>query len=161
MVGRKIQELLGLSLPINVICPSHGIIWRDNPMRFVEQYQKWAANYQENQITVVYDTMWNSTRKMAEAIAAGISAEDPDVTIKIMNAAKDDKNDIITEIFRSKTVVSVRPRSQQDSALHRRPARDGPSPKFKGKSGAAFAATAGGRVSWIISKSLENQDLPC
>ncbi len=157
MVGRKIQELLGLSLPINVICPSHGIIWRDNPMRIVEQYQKWAANYQENQITVVYDTMWNSTRKMAEAIAAGISAEDPDVTIKIMNAAKDDKNDIITEIFRSKTVVVGSP-TVNNRILHSiagllEMVR---ALKFKGKSGAAFGSYGwSGESAGIISKSLE------
>lgn len=157
MVGRKIQELLGLSLPINVICPSHGIIWRDNPMRIVEQYQKWAANYQENQITVVYDTMWNSTRKMAEAIAAGISAEDPDVTIKTMNAAKDDKNDIITEIFRSKTVVVGSP-TVNNRILHSiagllEMVR---ALKFKGKSGAAFGSYGwSGESAGIISNSLE------
>ena len=72
MVIRKINEIQGLGLPLDMICPSHGIIWKDNPMQIVEKYLKWADAYQENQITIVYDTMWNATRRMAETIAEGI-----------------------------------------------------------------------------------------
>lgn len=104
-VTKKINEVLELNLPVSMICPSHGVIWKDNPVQIIEQYLKWADNYQENQITLVYDTMWNSTRKMAEAIAAGIYEADPSVTVKLMNAAKEDKNDIITEVFRSKAIL--------------------------------------------------------
>ncbi len=104
-VTKKIHEVLELNLPVNMICPSHGVIWKDNPAQIIEQYLKWADNYQENQITLVYDTMWNSTRKMAEAIAAGIRETDSTVTVKLMNAAKRDKNDIITEVFRSKAIL--------------------------------------------------------
>ncbi len=71
----------------------------------MRQYLEWADAYQENQITIVYDTMWNSTRQMAQAIARGIESADPDVKVKLMNAAKDDKNDILTEIFSSKAVL--------------------------------------------------------
>ncbi len=105
LAARKINELLKLNLPIKMICPSHGVIWKTNPSAIVEQYLKWADAYQENQITIVYDTMWQSTRLMAEAIAQGIEEQDPDVTVKVMNASKDDKNDILTEIFQSKAVL--------------------------------------------------------
>jgi len=47
----------------------------------------------------------HATRKMAEAIAHGITAEDPDVLVKIYNASRADKNDIITEVFKSKAVL--------------------------------------------------------
>lgn len=104
-VIKKIKEILGLGLPLNMICPSHGVIWRDNPAQIVEQYLKWADNYQENQITIVYDTMWNATRKMAEAIALGINTVDKNVTVKLFSSSKQDKNDIISEIFKSKTVL--------------------------------------------------------
>lgn len=104
-VTRKIREILEMNLPLNMICPSHGIIWDQNPAGIVQQYLEWADAYQENQITIVYDTMWNSTRQMAQAIARGIESADPDVKVKLMNAAKDDKNDILTEIFSSKAVL--------------------------------------------------------
>lgn len=105
LATRKINELLKLNLPIKMICPSHGVIWKANPLAIVEQYLKWANAYQENQITIVYDTMWQSTRLIAEAIAQGIGEQDPAVTVKVMNASKDDKNDILTEIFQSKAVL--------------------------------------------------------
>ena len=105
MVKNKINEILNMNLPIKMICPSHGLIWRENPTQIIEKYLEWANNYQENQITIIYDTMWNSTRKMAEAIAKGIEKKDNKITIKLMNSAKDDKTDILTEVFKSKAIL--------------------------------------------------------
>ncbi len=104
-VTAKINEVLDMKIPVEMICPSHGIIWRDNPLQIVEKYMKWADSYQENQVTIIYDTMWNATRKMAEAIAEGIRAKDPSVDVKLYNCAKRDKNDIITEVFKSKMIL--------------------------------------------------------
>jgi flavorubredoxin len=104
-VVSKIEEVVALNIPIEMICPSHGIIWRDNPLQIVNKYMDWAKNYQENQIAIVYDTMWNGTRRMAEAIAEGIKSKDKDVDIKLFNCAKRDKNDIITEVFKSKMIL--------------------------------------------------------
>lgn len=104
-VTLKIQEILKLNLPIDMICPSHGIIWRKNPIQIVNKYLEWANEYKENQITIVYDSMWNATRRMAESIAEGITSVNKDVTIKIINSAKSDKNDIVVESFKSKIVL--------------------------------------------------------
>jgi len=105
LVDRKIKEFLSLELPLDIICTSHGVIWRDNPVQIVEKYLEWAQAYRENQITLVYDTMWNGTRVMAEHIARGIAEADPEVTVKLLNSAKTDKNDIIAEVFKSKAVL--------------------------------------------------------
>jgi flavorubredoxin len=105
LVDRKIKEVVGFGLPVDMICTSHGVIWRNNPLQIVTKYAEWAANYRENQVTIIYDTMWDGTRRMAEAIAGGILQADPDVMIKIYNAARADKNDIITEVFKSKAIL--------------------------------------------------------
>ena len=105
MVIKKIKEVLSFNLPLDMICTSHGIIWRDKPEQIVEQYMTWADNYQENQITIIYDTMWNGTRVMAEKIAEGIRAADNEINVKLFNLAKTDKNDVITEIFKSKAIL--------------------------------------------------------
>jgi len=104
-VLKKISEFKQLNLPVNYICPSHGVIWRDNPLQIVEQYAVWADNYQENQATIIYDSMWNSTKRMAEAIAEGLHEYDEEMKIKIFNAAVSDKNDVITELFKSKVIL--------------------------------------------------------
>jgi anaerobic nitric oxide reductase flavorubredoxin len=105
LVDRKIKEVVGLNLPVAMIAPSHGIIWRDDPLQIVETYAKWAADYQEDQITIIYDTMWNGTRRMAEAIAQGIREADAKVTVKLYNSARADKTGIIGEVFKSKAIV--------------------------------------------------------
>ncbi|BDR76042.1 anaerobic nitric oxide reductase flavorubredoxin [Clostridium tetani] len=104
-VIKKIEEVLALNLPLNIIATSHGVIWRDNPAQIIERYIKWANGYEENQITVLYDTMWNGTRRMAEGIAEGIKSVNKDITVKLFNAAHSDKNDVITEIFKSKVLL--------------------------------------------------------
>ena len=105
LVAKKINDIVALNLPIDMICPSHGIFWRSNPLQIVENYAKWAAAYKENQITIIYDTMWDGTRRMAEEIAAGIRTADPDVIVKLYNSSRTDKNDIITEVFKSKAIL--------------------------------------------------------
>ena len=105
LVTRKIEEVLKLNLPVNMIAPSHGVIWRDNPGQIINKYLEWANNYQENQITIIYDTMWNGTKRMAEAIAAGINLADSEVAVKLFNLARTDKNDVITELFKSKALL--------------------------------------------------------
>ncbi len=158
LVTRKIKEVLGFNLPVSMICPSHGIIWKDNPAQIIEKYLQWADGYQENQITIIYDTMWNATRKMAEAIAEGILAVDKTTTVKLINAAKDDKNDIISEVFRSKAILVGSP-TINNGYLH---SIGGllemiKGLKFKGKSAAAFGSYGwSGEVVKQLTQELTN-----
>ena len=105
LANRKVKEILGMNLPVKMICPSHGIIWRNNPNLIIEKYLQWSDAYQEDQVTIVYDTMWQSTRLMAQVIADGIREQSPTTTVKIYNAALNDKNDILTEVFHSRAVL--------------------------------------------------------
>jgi len=105
ILRKKLDEVISFELPIDIIATSHGVIWRDNPMQIVEKYSKWSNDYRENQIVIIYDTMWNGTKMLAERIAEGIGLADADVVVKIFNLAKSDENDLVTEVFRSKTVV--------------------------------------------------------
>lgn len=105
LVDKKIKEVLALNVPVDMICPSHGVIWRKDPLQIANQYLEWANAYAENQITIAYDSMWDGTRRMAEAIAKGITEADPSFAVKLFNIARSDKNDLITEIFKSKAVL--------------------------------------------------------
>ncbi|MGI6712213.1 MAG: anaerobic nitric oxide reductase flavorubredoxin [Bacillota bacterium] len=117
MLRKKLGEVTALNLPIEMIATSHGVIWRDNPIQIIEKYAQWANDYQENQITIIYDTMWNGTKLLAEKIAEGIRQADQDVNVKVYNLAKSDENDLITEVFKSKTVVIGSP-TIANSILH-------------------------------------------
>ena len=103
LVSKKIDEVLALGLPVDMIAPSHGVIWRKDPLQIVTTYKKWAAQAPEKTAVILYDTMWEATRKMAEAVGDGLAAEG--VPYKIFHMAVTDRNDVITEIFKTKAVI--------------------------------------------------------
>ena len=105
ILTKKLAEIDALNLPIEMIAPSHGAIWRQEPLRIVAKYAKWAGAYQEDQITVAYDTMWEGTAKIARRIADEIHRQSPDTVVKVFNIAKADKNEVMTEVFRSKAIA--------------------------------------------------------
>jgi len=158
MLRKKLDEVIALNLPIEMIAPSHGVIWRENPMQIVGKYVQWANDYKENQITIIYDTMWNGTKLLAENIADGIGLADPEVIVKVYNLTKSDENDLITEVFKSKTVVIGSPTISQ-SILH---SLAGfihlmKELKFKGKKAAAFGCYGwSGESVKVINESMVN-----
>ena len=158
MVMKKIPQLEAMNLEISLICPSHGVIWKNNPLQIVEKYKQWSANYQEDQVTIVYDTMWQSTRKMAQAIADGIREVAPQTTVKIMNINRDDKNDVITDMWRSKAVLVGSPTINNGHSFAIAGLLEMASGlKFKQKKAAAFGSYGwgGGSVKQISAKLQE------
>ena len=105
ILRKKLEEITALNLPIEMIAPSHGAIWRDNPMQIVEKYGQWAQDYQEDQVTIAFDTMWEGTTKIAYSIAEEIHRQSPDTVVKVFNISKSDKNEVMTEVFKSKALA--------------------------------------------------------
>ena len=71
-VGKSLAKLAGVALAI--IAASHGVIWRRDAARILAAYGDWVAQRPAAKVLVLYDTMWESTAAMAEAIAAGAAA---------------------------------------------------------------------------------------
>ena len=90
-------------LEINMICPDHGVIWRDNPGAIIAKYDQWSKQEGEKKAVVVFDTMWKSTATMAREIAKGI--ESRDVHVRLMNTRKCHRSDIMTEVLDAKALV--------------------------------------------------------
>lgn len=105
LVSKKIDEIVGLNIPIDMIAPSHGAIWRENPLQIVEKYAAWSKAYQEDQFTIIYDTMWQGTEKIAHRIAKEVQNISPDTVVKVFNCSKSDKNEIMTEVFKSRAIA--------------------------------------------------------
>ncbi len=105
VLTKKLEEIAALNLPIDIIAPSHGVIWRENPMQIVEKYAQWSANYQEDRVTVVYDTMWEGTAAIAHAIADEVTRQSPDTVVKVYKIPTSDKTEIMTDVFRSKAIA--------------------------------------------------------
>lgn len=135
----KIEEFVKLGLPVDIIAPSHGVIWRKDPLQIVKQYQEWASQKPEKKAVVIYDTMWNGTRRMAEAIGEGLAAEK--VEHKIFNAVTGDRNDIIAQIFKARTILVGSPTLNNGLLPTILPLmQDIKGLKFKNKLGGAFGS---------------------
>lgn len=65
-------------IPVDVIAPSHGVIWRSHAARIVQAYRDWSACRPKPKVLVIYDTMWESTGRMARAIQEGASQQGVD-----------------------------------------------------------------------------------
>ncbi len=92
-----------LKLKIDMICPSHGIIWKDHIGDILAAYTKWSNRETKEKILIIYDTMWHSTEKMAHAMLEAI--EEEGVEIKIYNLTLTDNSDIMTEVLDAKGLL--------------------------------------------------------
>jgi anaerobic nitric oxide reductase flavorubredoxin len=99
-----IEKLAGL--PVDVIAPSHGLVWRKNPSRIVELYKKWAE-YAKGQtepgVTLVYGSMYGYTELMMNAVAQGISQAD--VPLEIFDAARTHVSYILPSLWTKSGVM--------------------------------------------------------
>jgi anaerobic nitric oxide reductase flavorubredoxin len=103
VVLRKLEEVQKLGLKIDMIAPSHGIIWRKDPMKIITAYLKWAKGEADKKVIIVYDTMWKSTEKMAMTMLEGIRSEDVEVTLYRLPVS--DEGDIIGELLETKGLL--------------------------------------------------------
>lgn len=138
-VIKKIDEVLAMNLPVSMICPSHGVLWRTDPLQIVNQYRQWAQQIPEKRAVILYDTMWEATRKMAEAVGDGL--REAGVPYKLFHMAVSDRNDVIAEIFRAKAVCIGSPTLNNGLLPSITPIlEDCRGLKFKNKIGAAFGS---------------------
>jgi flavorubredoxin len=159
LVFKKIEEVLSLNLAVDMIAPSHGVIWRKDPLQIVKKYQEWAEQEPENSAVILYDTMWDGTRRMAEAIGQGLAASG--LPYKMFHMAVSDRNDVITEVFKAKAIVVGSPTFNQGVLPTLSPIlEDIRGLKFHNKIGAAFGSYGwSGESVKIIENHLSNSKI--
>ena len=93
-------------VPVSVVAPSHGLIWRDNPGRIVELYQEWAGyagQPGEVGVTLLYGTMYGNTEEMMNAVAQGVSNEG--VSVDIFDARRTHVSYILPSLWTKRGVI--------------------------------------------------------
>jgi len=100
LILKKIEEVQKLNIPIKMIAPSHGIIWRRDPMKIVSAYLSWAKNETKAKVVVVYETMWGATEKMARKIVEGIT--ETGISVKLFDITQSDRTEVIKEMLDAK-----------------------------------------------------------
>ena len=101
-VQKKLKEITELNVAIDMIAPAHGLVWRQ-PNIILEAYKKWSEGSTKEKITIVYDTMWHSTEKMAHEIARGIM--DEGVEVHVFNLRTSEWSAIIGNILESRLIA--------------------------------------------------------
>ena len=103
LILKLVEKITALGLVIDIICPDHGIIWRKDPGKIIKAYVEWSTQKPKKKALVIYDTMWQSTRKMAETIVEGLGEEG--VETKSMHVRAFHRSDIITEVLDAGAII--------------------------------------------------------
>jgi flavorubredoxin len=103
LVQKLLAKVAEMGLDIDMIAPDHGLIWRKDPEGIIRAYQKWSRQESRKKATIVYDTMWQATEKMASAVGEGLKEEGVD--FKIFNLKFNHRSDIMTEVLDSCAIV--------------------------------------------------------
>lgn len=103
-LGAQVQKALGAigSLDVDMIAPSHGLIWRTYPKDIIECYKKWSANICDKKAVIVYDTMWHSTEKMAYAI--GSAFEEKGIHCAMRSLGVNNISNVMTDILEAEYI---------------------------------------------------------
>ena len=103
LILKLIDKVVQSGLEISMLCPDHGVLWRRDPMKIIDAYVRWSQQTPKRKAVVVYDTMWHSTEKMADAVAQGISSQG--VAVRPMYLRKWHRSDVLTEVMDAKAIV--------------------------------------------------------
>ena len=103
LILKKVDEVVKMGIPIDMIAPSHGLIWRKDPNRIIQAYVEWSQGKTTKKVIVIYDTMWGSTEKMAKAILKGLIDEGVDA--RLLHLRSNHRSDIIEELLEARGVL--------------------------------------------------------
>lgn len=103
--GKQVQNVFPIleSLDIDIIAPSHGVIWRSNIKEILKCYKTWSENNPKDNAIVIYDSMWHSTEKMAKTIAEAFI--DKNIPVKLCDLKVNHMSDIVVDILTSKYIA--------------------------------------------------------
>jgi flavorubredoxin len=99
-VQKALSDLSGLA--IEIIAPSHGIIWRKDLGLIMGEYTKWSSGVLQKRALIIYDTMWNSTEMIAKSIESVF--EDSGYNVKMFNLQHNHASDIMTELLEAEYI---------------------------------------------------------
>lgn len=106
-VRKTLEKVAKLNIPLSIIAPDHGPIWRKDTGRIVSAYARWAEQKRTDKAIVVYDTMWGSTERMARAIGEGLAAGG--ARVRVMPMGSSHRSDVATEILDAGALLAGAP----------------------------------------------------
>jgi anaerobic nitric oxide reductase flavorubredoxin len=93
-------------IPVSIVAPSHGLVWREKPQLIVDLYRTWAeyaTGQTEIGITMLYGSMYGNTERMMNAVAQGVSHEG--VPLNIFDVAHTHVSYILPYLWKQRGVI--------------------------------------------------------
>lgn len=109
--GVQVQAVLkkAAALDIQMICPLHGPIWRENLGTLLEKYQKWSTYEPEDKtVMIAYATMYGNTEN-AVNVLANMLADKGVKNIAMYDVSETDVSELVAESFRCSHIVLAAP----------------------------------------------------
>lgn len=109
--GAQVQSALkkAAALDIEMICPLHGPVWRENLGWFIDKYQKWSTYTPEDHaVLIVYASIYGNTESAVNVLAGKIS-DAGEKNIAMYDVSKTDPSYILAEAFRCDRIVFACP----------------------------------------------------
>lgn len=109
--GAQVQSALkkAAALDIEMICPLHGPVWRENLGWFIDKYQKWSTYTPEDHaVLIVYASIYGNTESAVNILAGKIS-DAGEKNIAMYDVSKTDPSYILAEAFRCDRIVFASP----------------------------------------------------
>jgi flavorubredoxin len=103
LILKLVAKVKDIGLPLDMLCPDHGIIWRKEPSKIINAYVEWSEQKPKRKAMVIFDTMWHSTEAMAEAIVEALG--DEGVEARPLKLRANHRSDIITEILDAGAII--------------------------------------------------------
>lgn len=103
LILKLVEKVTEMGLPIDMICPDHGILWRKDPSKIINAYVEWSTQKPKRKALVVYDTMWHSTETMGKAIVDALGEEGVDAML--MHLRNCHRSDIMTEVLDAGAII--------------------------------------------------------
>ena len=98
------------TLPIKIVAPGHGLVWRKNPMKIVNDFLRYAS-YQkgpcENEITVIYGSMYGMTERGVQPAVESLKAEG--LIVHTHRVPEESLGDVLMSVWSSTGVVLAMP----------------------------------------------------
>ena len=105
--GTPVQTLLkkASALPIKMIAPLHGPIWRENISWFVGKYDLWSRYEPEDATAVIFSgSVYGHTHHAAAQLATALTDRGLN-DVRIYDVSKTDLSILVSEAFRCKTII--------------------------------------------------------
>jgi anaerobic nitric oxide reductase flavorubredoxin len=103
-VLKGLEKLKGLA--VEVICPSHGIIWRKNPAKIIDDYKRYAEYGKgpaEREVTVVWSSMYGNTKQVLDLVIEVLRKRD--VPVHVFQVPRDEIGCILGRAWKSAGLI--------------------------------------------------------